>query len=112
MDDNPTIQSEPSTKRLKVDSSASKESEDSSGSESDNASDQQEPRHQSVQSETKDAPLTNHQDTSPNGPKTSSSSDNEKDLQEKMVLFLTGNPSSARSRYAKAFKFPSKVRFF
>jgi hypothetical protein len=111
MDDNPTIQSEPSTKRLKVDSSASKESEDGSGSESDNASDQHEPR-QSVQSESKEAPLANHQDTSPNRPKTSSSSDNEKDIQEKMVLFLTGKPSSARSRYAKAFKFPSKVRVF
>jgi hypothetical protein len=29
---------------------------------------------------------------------------------EKMILFLTGKPSSARSRYAKAFKFPTKVR--
>ncbi len=29
---------------------------------------------------------------------------------EKMILFLTGRPSSARSRYAKAFKFPTKVR--
>jgi hypothetical protein len=28
---------------------------------------------------------------------------------EKMVIFLTGKPSSARSRYAKAFKFPTKV---
>jgi len=29
---------------------------------------------------------------------------------ERMILFLTGKPSCERSRYAKAFKFPQKVR--
>jgi len=30
---------------------------------------------------------------------------------EKMIIFLTGKSSQERSRYAKAIKFPSKVRF-
>ena len=29
--------------------------------------------------------------------------------EHKMILFLTGKPASERSRYAKAFKFPTKV---
>ena len=28
---------------------------------------------------------------------------------DKMIWFLTGKPASARSKYAKAFKFPTKV---
>jgi hypothetical protein len=109
--DNPTVQTEPSTKRVKLDSNELSDSEhgsDGSESESD-ASEGQTP--QSVQSsEAQGVSLTTHQDNSPNRPKTSSSNnDKENDVQEKMVLFLTGKPSGARSRYAKAFKFPSKV---
>mmetsp|Transcript_835 Transcript_835/g.1444 ORF Transcript_835/g.1444 Transcript_835/m.1444 type:complete len:432 (-) Transcript_835:55-1350(-) len=107
-----TIPSEPSTKRLKVESADTEGSENGSHS-SDSESDQSEQEQKtmtSVPSETpEDVSFTHHQDTSSNRQKLPSSNDNEIDVQEKMVLFLTGKPSSARSRYAKAFKFPSKL---
>lgn len=111
--DDPTIPPEPSAKRVKVSSNnetlSENDSASSSGCESETSGEAQR-RHDDVPSEKQEVTVVNHQDNSSNRPKTPSSKDDENDeVHEKMVMFLTGKPSSERSRYAKAFKFPTKL---
>ena len=114
-DQEPTRDDEQPSKKLKATKNAAevqraadpKKADKKNSSSSENSKSGEQPADEQEEEDDKRAEVA--QTVSQNNTKSETKPTTDEINEHKMVIFLTGKPVSERSRYAKAFKFPTKV---